>query len=293
MPRRLGALSLLLILALAFRPATAAEKGSFKVKVPVDGVQLALRVFDFVPNGAGPDTPIVFVMHGLGRDAEYYRDTWIGYAKRHGFSLAVPEFTKADFPGGANYNRGNVMAPGDRFNREDQWRFSLIELVFEAARRRFGSRCRHFGIYGHSAGSQFVHRLTLLATQTSMAVGIAANAGVYTMPDFAASWPFGMRNVPDASERLGRAFGRKLVVLLGDADADPFHKYLDRSEGATAQGPHRFARGGHFFARARAEAKRMGVDFNWELDVVPGVAHSNRGMAKVAAPYIARHLNCD
>ncbi|MEK9752126.1 MAG: hypothetical protein VW338_02790 [Rhodospirillaceae bacterium] len=123
----------MLILALAIRPVSAAEKGSFKVEVPVDGVQLVLRVFDFVPDGAGPDTPIVFVMHGLGRDAEYYRDTWIGHAKRHDLSLVVPEFSKADFPGGANYNRGNVMAPGDRRLKALATEPRIADLDFVAA----------------------------------------------------------------------------------------------------------------------------------------------------------------
>ena len=38
-----------------------------------------------------------------------------------------------------------------------------------------------------------------------------------------------------------------LAVVLGEQDNDPFHKHLNRSERAMIQGPHRLARGRHFF----------------------------------------------
>lgn len=52
------------------------------------------------------------------------------------------------------------------------------------------------------------------------------------------------------------------------------------------QGPHRFARGHHYFETARREAARLGVPLAWELAIAPGVAHSAEHMA----PHAARHL---
>ena len=49
-----------------------------------------------------------------------------------------------------------------------------------------------------------------------------------------------------------------------------------------AQGPHRFARGHRFFERAQEAAAHLGADLQWRLQVVPGVAHDNKGMAPAA-----------
>ncbi|HSH45457.1 MAG TPA: hypothetical protein VK966_06360, partial [Longimicrobiales bacterium] len=45
------------------------------------------------PEDAGPDAPFVFVIHGMGRNADGYRDAWIEDADRYGFVVVVPEFS--------------------------------------------------------------------------------------------------------------------------------------------------------------------------------------------------------
>ena len=135
--------------------------------------------------------------------------------------------------------------------------------------------------------------MVLLASEAPISAAVAANAGWYSFADLGTKWPYGIGGIPDAEARLRRAFARKLVVLLGDRDTDPNHRQLSRSNGAMAQGAHRFERGGNFFAKARIEAERLGVAFNWEKDVVPGVAHSNRGMSKAAVVHLARLVSCE
>jgi len=124
-------------------------------------------------------------------------------------------------------------------------------------------------------------------------IAVAANAGWFTLPDTSVDLPFGMGGVADAESRLRRAFARKLVVLLGTADDDPAHPYLNRMAGAMAQGPHRLARGNYYFARARAAAASRAAAFNWQRVEVPGVGHSNRRMAPAAARVLARELRCE
>ena len=68
---------------------------------------------------------------------------------------------------------------------------------------------------------------------------------------------------------------------------DENHPKLRRTPEAMTQGKHRFERGQTFFDMAKQEAEALGVSFNWHLDTVPGVGHSNAGMAKVAAEYLS------
>ena len=74
-----------------------------------------------------------------------------------------------------------------------------------------------------------------------------------------------------------------LFILLGEDDNDPNHSSLRKTEEAMRQGKHRFERGHYFFNTAQAMADSLGVEFNWILDTVPGVGHSNTGMAPKAA----------
>jgi hypothetical protein len=81
-------------------------------------------------------------------------------------------------------------------------------------------------------------------------------------------------------------FTRPMTIMLGDADSDPKHHQLPREPGAMRQGPHRFARGLHYFALACCEAAAADVPLAWKLRIAPGVAHSNPGIA----PFAAREL---
>ena len=53
-----------------------------------------LPVYYQLPDNIGPGTPVVFVMHGVNRDADRYRDEWAALARRHGFIAIVPQFAQ-------------------------------------------------------------------------------------------------------------------------------------------------------------------------------------------------------
>ncbi|MGE0723636.1 MAG: alpha/beta hydrolase [Alphaproteobacteria bacterium] len=73
-----------------------------------------------------------------------------------------------------------------------------------------------------------------------------------------------------------RLLGREIVFLLGESDADPRHRQLDRSCPAQSQGPHRLARGLAYHAYLRAFERNDAS--HHRLVVVPGVGHDNRSM---------------
>lgn len=245
-----------------------------------------LRVWTHVPPRVAKDTPVVIVMHGRGRDADRYRDEWKDLAAAQGFILAVPEFDAERFPGSNSYNHGWFRERDGTPRPRTQWSFAAIEPLFDEVKRRSGSEVDGYALYGHSAGAQFVHRFILMMPEARYTAAVTANAGSYAFPDFTIDYPFGLKGAPVDAEGLKRVLGKPVVVLLGTEDNDPAHKSLPVQPQAKKQGLHRLARGEAFFAAGRESASEIGVPFGWRLRHVPGVAHSNDGMARAAAPLL-------
>jgi poly(3-hydroxybutyrate) depolymerase len=239
------------------------------------------------PAGLSADAPVVFVMHGTLRNGEDYRDQWVDLSDAHRFLLVVPEFSHDGWAGARGYNLGRMHDEAGYPLPEEQWAFGVIEDVFDEVRQRFGSTRERYTIYGHSAGAQFVHRFLLFAPDARFDAAVPANAGWYTMPVDDVAYPYGLRTddgevlVPAA--RIREAVERPVVILLGEEDNDPDASHLRRNAQADAQGLHRFERGHAFYETARARAAELGADFNWRIETVPSVGHSNTRMAPAAA----------
>ncbi len=246
-----------------------------------------LPVYYQLPDRVAPDTPVVFVMHGVNRDADRYRDEWAALARQHGFIAVVPQFSREDFPGSRGYNTGYFSEEDGTPRPRNLWSFAAIEPLFDDVRQRFGTRAPGYSIYGHSAGAQFVHRFVLFMPGARIEQAISANAGWYTMPDMQTGFPYGLADAPVEKGALAAALGKRLTVLLGTADTDRSDPDLRKTPESDAQGPHRFARGQRFFAIARQTAAALETPFGWSIRTVPGVGHSNGKMAKAAAPLLA------
>lgn len=260
-----------------------AGAGSFGFADRPGDPERSLRVWYYRPALPIRAAQVVFVMHGVKRDAEYYRDTWQDAAERFGFLLLCPEFPARTYPRRA-YQLGNLVDENRRPLPEAEWSFATIERLFDAVREATGSPVERYSIYGHSAGGQFVHRLAMFAPGPRCATAVAANTGWYTMPAFTGKrFPYGLRRSGLPERRLKQAFGRRLVVLLGENDTDPGDPHLRRSAGADEQGSNRFERGRTFYATALREAGRLGVKLEWELETVPGAAHFDPQMMPAAA----------
>ena len=266
----------------------ALPTGSGRMEVPEpSGEAGPLPVWFHRPTAWRPGGPVVAVMHGLNRDADAYRDAWAPHAERHGFLLVVAEFSRAKYPGVAWYNFGGAVTEQGQPRPRAAWSFFALDRAVTAVQREAGAAEGNFALYGHSAGAQFVHRYLLLTGAPRVSRLIVANAGSYTLPDLARPFPEGLAGPAVTAADLRSAFGRPVTILLGEADTDPNHASLPRQPFAQAQGPHRFARGIFFFDASRRAAAQAGVAFAWRLSTVPGVAHSNTGMAVAAAPLLA------
>jgi hypothetical protein len=230
-------------------------------------------------------TPPVLVLHGMNRNPWDYRDAWTGLAAAHDLFIFVPYFREEDYPGPVGYNLGNVFESESDLTRRpaSQWSYRLPDLVFTHLRESGETRAAGYLAFGHSAGSQFLHRKIGFAPDERMLLAVAANAGWYTFPDLETPWPYGYGGTGLREPDLVPYFESALHILLGDQDTDPEDSSLRRAPEAMKQGRHRLERGHSFFQAARARAAKMETPFNWTISEVPGVGHDNAGMAPAAA----------
>jgi poly(3-hydroxybutyrate) depolymerase len=265
--------------------AFSAHAAKIRITVEAPG-GLEQHVFLSRPVSLAPDRPVVFVMHGMKRNADEYRDQWHDLAEEHDFLLVVPEFRDQDFPDSEAYNLGNVFDGHGGRRPQTEWSFSAIERIFDDVRKRFGMTAEGYAMYGHSAGAQFVHRFLFHVPDARVTRAVAANAGWYAMPDFSIERPYGLRDSGVTREMLKEALQRPLTILLGEEDTEPEPPSLRRTQEALVQGAHRFARGQAFFAAGQAAARDLDVPFAWQLATVPEADHDNRLMAPAAIPYL-------
>jgi poly(3-hydroxybutyrate) depolymerase len=242
-----------------------------------------IPVWSLRPPSARADAPLLFVMHGVGRDADRYIGEWVDIARAEGLVLVVPEFTREGFPGADGYNNGGMTDAQGKPRPRAIWAYSAIEPIFDAVRAREKLTTPRYILYGHSAGAQFAHRFVLTGNPRRMQQAIVANAGSYAFPTDSIEWPFGMGGLPPGSWNADAAFRQPMTLLLGTADNDPAHRSLPAQPGAKAQGPHRLARGQAFFAEA---VRQGGPALAWRCALAPGVGHDNGRMAPFALTLI-------
>ncbi|MBR0658095.1 alpha/beta hydrolase [Neoroseomonas oryzicola] len=286
MRRRAVILGALAAPGLARAAGIGAGSGRVEVAEATGATPAPMPVWYHRPASWTPSGKVAVVLHGLRRDADRYRDEWRDLADRHGVLLLVPEFGQDKFPGTRWYNFGNLQDDAGRATPSAAWSFHAFDRVVLAAMAMAGAQRDAFILYGHSAGAQFTHRYTLLTGAPRAEAVMIANAGSYTLPRFDRPFPEGLGGTAADPAVLRAVFARPVLLQLGEADTDPNHPSLPRQPWAIAQGSHRFARGWHFFDQARRAALEAGAPFAWRVVTVPGVGHSNAGMAEAAAPIL-------
>jgi poly(3-hydroxybutyrate) depolymerase len=264
-----------------------AGKSTLQLDVRADGEPLPFSVYAYRPQGLGLDAKVLMVVHGSSRTAEKYRDGMIEPVTRHGYLLIVPHFTAERFPGFWRFAMGGLYSATGAPKPPEQSTFAVLERVFQILRRDYGLTAQTYDLFGHSAGGQFVHRMILFGQAKSARYVVAANSGTYTMPDETVPLPFGLSNAQLGPGHLKRVLTRPMMIMAGENDDDPFHRSLDRSREALAQGPHRLARATAFVERAKQAAAVLGVRSRWEFRSVPNTAHSGKRMGAAAVEYFA------
>jgi hypothetical protein len=219
--------------------------------------------------------------HGAQRDE--YRDFWIPAADKHRLLVVATSFSDAAWPKAESYNNGLVFAEDGAVRPRAAWAYASIERVFDAVRESGATNRAKALLFGHSAGSQFGHRLVLTSAPGFVETALCGNAGWYTLPTLEKPFPAGLGGLGLTEADLARALRFPLVVLAGTADNDPAAQNLPDHAEAKAQGDSRYARAHFFFRFAEDEARRLGLDFAWRIHDVPGVGHDGKTMSAAAA----------
>jgi hypothetical protein len=243
------------------------------------------------PRHYSPDTPVLFVHHGVQRNGGDYRDYWLPLVDTAPLLVIVPEFSWSAFPQAAWYNFGNRVDADGRPKPRTEWTYGVPERVFAALRQQGITAAQRYGSFGHSAGGQFVHRMISLGFRERVAVAATANAGTYAMPDLGVAFPYGLGDagLDDAALRALLAF--RLMVFAGTADTDTTGEHFPRDEPAMRQGPTRYARAHGYLAAAREAARARSITCNWTITDVPDVGHDGAKMSAAAAAILAAALH--
>ncbi len=236
-----------------------------------------IRLHFYISDSDMTDLPVVFIFPGTGRNANDYLNGWLQSQKSAKAIVVALEFP-TDYYSTDEYIAGN-MFNGNQPVDESHWSFSVIEPLWEYIKSETENKTTKYHIFGHSAGAQFVHRFVTFKQNTHLGTAIAANAGWYTVPDVAISYPYGLKDSGFAdTQTLSHLFGSHLIVALGDQDTDPNDSSLRHTEEADTQGLTRYARGNHYYDRSQQIGSDGGYTFNWEQVIVKGVAHDFAGM---------------
>ena len=249
-----------------------------------------IDVHTYLPDTSDFSIPLLFVIHGNARNAREYCFDWVESAQSYNFLVICPELDVLQFPTSEEFQLGGIFK-NNQIVDSTKWTFNYIEEIFNFLISENVTTNDSYGIYGHSAGSQFTHRLALFTESKNASIFISANAGWYTTIDFNESFPYGLNNAPINEKELVEKFNYPLTILLGENDTDPNASSLRKTEEAMRQGIHRFDRGNYFYNMAKNKASELGVPFNWKLHTVANVGHSNTGMAPFAAQIFISNLN--
>lgn len=290
---RLFLLLLKVCLFVSLAHGAETETGTLTFSHPETGERVV--VFFVAGSHYKPGNPPVLVLHGMNRNPWDYRDAWIELAETHGLFVFVPYFRETEYPGPVGYNLGNVFASEDNLTRNPEalWSYRLPEIVFAHLQETGRVEAEGYVAFGHSAGSQFLHRKIAFVPDERLLLAVAANAGWYTFPDLETAWPYGYGGTGLTPDALPDYLASNLVLLLGDRDTDPKDRSLRKAPEAMRQGNHRFERGHTFFEAGRRLASELGVAFNWRIETVPGVGHDNARMAPAAARFMVETLKAE
>jgi len=243
------------------------------------------------PRHCDAATPIVFVHHGVARNGKAYRDYWQPHVDEAGLLAISVEFPEASFPEYLWYNFGNLHTADGTPNPRERWTFGIVARLFDALRAQGLTVRQRYGLFGHSAGGQFVHRMLSFGYRDRVAVAVSANAGTYAMPDLAVPWPFGLGEVGVTEEALRALLAYRITVMAGTDDTKTTGRFFPKGPRSLRQGATRYERAHNYVRNGRAAAGALGTCCNWTVIDVPGVGHDGAGMSAAAAPLIAAALH--
>ena len=247
-----------------------------------------VQIYYSVPSIISENTQVMFIIHGASRKAKQDLRDWLPLVVGRDVVLIAPEFSK-EF-----YNEYAYLMKTTQTGR--MLKDTSLDLesslgdIFNFFSSKFKITTKKFRLYGHSGGSQFVHRYLMLSDETRIDKVAIANAGFYTFANPAIKYPFGIKNMNVSDNRLKWFLSLKGGVFLGGEDDNPNHSSLPSMRKAKKQGKHRLERGTNFFDHLVELGVKKNMPFRWRYQVVPGISHDNAGMSLAVADFLLEDL---
>lgn len=217
--------------------------------------------------------PLFVICHGVGRNAEDYRNFAITLAERFHAIVVAPLFDKERFPS-LRYQRGGLVDKAGKMQPAEAWTYAAIPRLVADVRARENLPGLPYYLIGHSAGGQFLVRLAAFLPGEATRI-IAGNPGSHLFPTRDQEFGYGFGGLPSelsGDEIIRRYLAAPLTFYLGTGDITPEHSF-DVSPAGMRQGSSRLARGRACFATAEKLAKERGWAFNWRKVETPGIGH--------------------
>lgn len=263
-------------------------KDSFVMYAFKQSERKSIKVWTYKAQNWKNGDQIIFVMHGGGRNADDYLNTWVEIAKEKKLLIVAPEFENKFYKYITNdYQEGNLFTFFGTKNPKEKWAYTVVENIFDHIKTVNNITNEHYDIFGHSAGGQFVHRMVMLMPESRIGTAISANSGFYSLPFEDLEFPYGFKSTGmDFRSDLEKAYKKRLVILLGELDNDPNLGTIRKTDLAMEQGVHRLERGTNFYNLNKELISKNNWTFNWEMDTIKNVGHDYTKMSESAIEWI-------
>lgn len=239
--------------------------------------QTALDLYCFKPSSFQGER-LLIVLHGVNRNADEYRDNSQGLAERFQALVVAPRFDAQRFPS-SKYHRGGIVDSQGQATPSEQWTYSMLPAIADYMRLIENRPEMKLWVIGHSAGGQFVARMSAFV-EMEVERFVAANPGSHLFATRELPFGYGFGGLPESlsnDDRLRHYLSAPLTIFLGTLDNAP-DQYFDDSPEAMQQGPGRLQRGQNCYEQARKLAASKNWHFAWTLIEAPGVGHDHRAM---------------
>lgn len=268
--------------------------GAFLIEGGLEKKEKVIRVSYYKPANFNKNSRILLVIPGAGRNGHDYRDAWIDYSDQQGVLILAVGYSEDQYDF-ADYHLASMVnhpatpsdASYDMNSNSAEWLYRDFDRIFKKVVQAVDSRQETYDVFGHSAGGQILHRMALFHDFTRAEKIISTNSGWYTLPNFEYNFPYGLKDTYVNEDDLKVAFGKKLVILVGEEDnADETRGHLRHTPEADAQGLHRLERGKFFYDQAQLKAEEIEAGFNWQFATIQNVGHDYKLMSKAAADFL-------
>jgi len=236
-------------------------------------------------------TPVLFAHHGVRRNGRDYRDYWLDLVDEARVLAIAIEFPEASFPEYLWYHFANLHTKDGTPNPREAWTFGIDVRLFEQLHAQGVTSRQSYGLFGHSAGGQYVHRMLSFGFRDEVAVAVSANAGTYAMPDLATPWPFGLGETDVDTEGLRALLAFPITAMAGTEDVLTTGRFFPKGPRSMRQGATRYERAQNYVQSGHAAAAALHTSCAWKVIDVPGVGHDGKGMSAAAGPVVAAALH--